>query len=81
MASSCKGLSVQPVNESCYSVIDKDFSPPLHILDQSERELCGKEFYLVFFYIELVYFKEERRKKEEKERKIRKSAKLSFNPL
>ena len=50
MASSCKGLSVQPINESCYSLKDEDFSPSLHILDHSERELCGKELYLVLLH-------------------------------
>lgn len=50
MASSCKGLSVQPINESCYSVMDEDFNPSLHILDQSERELCGNELYFVLLH-------------------------------
>ena len=39
MASSCKGVPDTPNYESCYSVMDEDISPSLHILDQSEREL------------------------------------------
>ena len=46
MASTCKGVPVLPNYESRYSVMDEDFSPSLHILDQSERELCGNEVYL-----------------------------------
>ena len=47
MASSCKDVPVPPNYESHYSVMDEDFSASLHILDQSERELCGKEVYLL----------------------------------
>ena len=50
MASSCKGVPVLPNYESCYSVMDEDFSPSLHILDQSERELCGNEVYLLLLH-------------------------------
>ena len=39
MASSCKGVPDLPYCESRYFVRDEDFSPSLHILDQSEREL------------------------------------------
>ena len=39
MASSCKGVFDPPNYESCYFVMDEDFSASLHILDQSEREL------------------------------------------
>ena len=46
MVSTCKGVPVPPNYESRYSVMDEDFSPSLHILDQSERELCGNEVYL-----------------------------------
>ena len=46
MASSSKGVPVPPNHESRYSVMDEDFSHSLHILDQSERELCGNEVYL-----------------------------------
>ena len=50
MASSCKGVPVPPIYESCYSVMDEDLSLLLHILDQSERELCGNEVYLVLLH-------------------------------
>ena len=50
MASSCKGVPVPPNYESRYSVMDEDFSPSLHILDQSERELCGNEVYLLLLH-------------------------------
>ena len=43
MASSCKGVPVPPNYEFHYSVMDEDFSASLHILDQSEWELCGNE--------------------------------------
>ena len=59
MASSCKGVPVPPSYESRYSLMDEDFSPSLHILDQSERELCGKEVYLLLLY--RVRFAEEKR--------------------
>ena len=39
MASSCKGVFDAPNYESRYFVMDEDFSPSLHILDQSERDL------------------------------------------
>ena len=47
MASSSNGVPVPPNYESHYSVMDEDFSPSLHILDQSERELCENEVYVV----------------------------------
>ena len=50
MASSCKGVPVTPNYESCYSVMDEDISPSLHILDQSERELCENEVYLLLLH-------------------------------
>ena len=50
MASSSKGVPVPPIYESSYSVMDGDLSPSLHILDQSERELCGKEVYLLLLH-------------------------------
>ena len=50
MVSSCKGVPVPPYYESRYSVMDEDFNPLLHILDQSERELCGNEVYLVLLH-------------------------------
>ena len=50
MASSCKGVPVLPNYKSRYSVMDEDFSPSLHILDKSERELCGKDVYLLLLY-------------------------------
>ena len=40
MASSSKGVPVPSYYES-HSVMDEDFNPSLHILDQSERKLCG----------------------------------------
>ena len=50
MASSCKGVPVPPIYESCYSVMDEDLSLSLHILDQSKRELCGNEVCLVLLH-------------------------------
>ena len=50
MASSCKGVPVPPNYESHYSVMDEDFSLSLHILDQSERELCVKEVYQLILH-------------------------------
>ena len=50
MASSCKGVSDPPNYESRYFVMDEDISPSLDILDQSERELCGNELYLVLLH-------------------------------
>ena len=50
MASSCKGVPVPPINESCYSVMAEDMSHLLHIINQSERELCGNEVYLVLLH-------------------------------
>ena len=73
MASSSKGVPVLPIHESCYSVMDEDFNPSLHILDQSERELCGNEVYLLLLHqVSLAgrrKTKEERRKKERKKKK------------
>ena len=50
MASSCKGVPVPPIYESCYSVMDEDLSLSLHILDQSEREQCGNEVFVVLLH-------------------------------
>ena len=50
MASSCKGVPDPPIYESCYSVMDEDISPSLHILDQSEMELCENEVYLLLLH-------------------------------
>ena len=50
MASRCKGVPVPPIHESCYSVMDEDFSPLLHILDQSEKELCVNEEILLLLH-------------------------------
>ena len=50
MASTCKGVPDTPNYESCYSVMDEDFSLSLHILDQSEKELCGNEVYRVILH-------------------------------
>ena len=70
MASSCKGVPVPPNYESRYSVMDEDFSPSLHILDQSERELCGNEVYLLLLHrVSLAgrrKMKVERKKKKKK---------------
>ena len=62
-------MPVPPNYESHYSVMDEDFSPSLHILDQSERELCGKEVYLLLLHrVSLAgRRKMKERKKEEKE--------------
>ena len=69
MASSCKGVSVPPNYESRYSLMDEDFSPSLHILDQSEREQCGKEVYLLLLHRVTLAGrrKMKERKKEEKD--------------
>ena len=70
MASSSKGVPVPPYYESRYSVMDEDFNPSLHILDQSERELCGNEVYLVLLHrVSLAGRRKMKveRKKEEKE--------------
>ena len=68
MASTCKGVPVPPMYESRYSVMDEDFSSSLHILDQSERELCENELYLVLLHrVSLAgrrKMKEERKKKK-----------------
>ena len=70
MASSCKGVPVPPYYESRYSVMDEDFNPSLNILDQSERELCGNEVYLVLLHrVSLAGRRKMKveRKKEERE--------------
>ena len=74
MASTCKGVPVPPIYESCYFVMDEDFSPSLHILDQSERELCGNEVYLVILHRvssagrrKMKERKKERKKEKEEE--------------
>ena len=52
--------------------MDEDFSPSLHILDQSERELCGNEVYLVILHrVSLAgtrKMKKERKKEKEENR-------------
>ena len=70
MTSSSKGVPVPPYYESRSSVMDEDFNLSLHILEQSERELCGNEVYFVLLH--RVSLAERRkmkikRKKEEKE--------------
>ena len=77
MASSCKGVPVPPNYESRYSVMDEDFSPSLHILDQSERELCGKEVYLLLLH--RVSLAGRRKMKERK--KEGKKKKKAFRPI
>ena len=68
MASTCKGVPVPPMYESRYSVMDEDFSSSLHILNQSERELCENELYLDLLHrVSLAgrrMMKEERKKKK-----------------
>ena len=59
MASSCKGVPVPPIYESCYSVMDEDLSLSLHILDQRKGNSVEMKF-LLFFYMELARLKEER---------------------
>ena len=78
MASTCKGVCDPPIHESCYFVMDEDFSPSLHILDQSERELCGNEVYLVILHRvssagrrKMKERKKERKKKKKKIGEIR----------
>ena len=72
MASSCKGVPVPSNYESHYSVMDEDFSASLHILDQSERELCWKEVYLLLLHrVSLAgRRKMKERKKERKKKRI-----------
>ena len=79
MVSSCKGVCDPPIHESCYFVMDEDFSPSLHIHDQSERELCGNEVYLVILHrVSLAgRRKMKERKKKRKRRKSRKSGFLT----
>ena len=73
MASSSKGVPVPPNYESRYFVMDEDFNPSLHILDQSERELCGNEVYLVLLHrVSLAG-----RRKMKVERKKKKKKKIS----
>ena len=71
MASSSKGVPVPPYYESRYSVMAEDFNPSLHILDQSERELCGNEVYLLLLHRDSLAgrrkMKEERKKEKEEE--------------
>ena len=70
MASSSKGVPVPPIHESCYSVMDEDFNPSLHILDQSKRELCGNEVYLLLLH--RVSFAGRRKMKEERKKERKK---------
>ena len=55
-------------------IMDEDFNPSLHILDQSERELCGNEVYLVLLHrVSLAgrrKMKVERKKEEKNLKKI-----------
>ena len=70
MASSCKGVSVPPNYESHYSVMDEDLSASLHILDQSERELCGKEVYVLLLHrVSLAGRRKMKERKKEKKKK------------
>ena len=80
MASSCKGVPVPPNYESHYSVMDEDFSVLLHILDQSERELCGKEVYLLLLHrVSLAgRRKMKERKKERKKKKKKKIGQIGL---
>ena len=50
MMSHCNGVPLPPIHESCYSVMDEDFSPSLHILNQSEKEQCVNEVYLLLLH-------------------------------
>ena len=77
MASSSKGVPVPPYYEFRYSVMDEDFNPSLHILDQSERELCGNEVYLLLLH--RVSLAGRRKMKVERRKRRRKSAKLGFS--
>ena len=86
MASSCKGVPVPPNYESHYSVMDEDFNPSLHILDQSERELCGKEVYLLLLHrVSLAgrrKMKVERKKERKKKKNLKKIGQIGiFDPL
>ena len=85
MASSSKGVPVPPIYESCYSVMDEDFSPSLHILDQSERELCGNEVYLLLLHrVSLAGRRKmkEERKKERKKKNLKKiDQNWAFRPI
>ena len=76
MVSRCKGVPVPPIYKSCYSVMDEDFSPSLHILDQSERELCGNEVYLLLLHRVSLAGK---KMKEERKRKIDQN--WAFRPI
>ena len=84
MASSSKGVPVPPYYESRYSVMDEDFNPSLHILDQSERELCGNEVYLVLLHRVSLAGRRKMKVERKKERK-KKKKKISefglFNQL
>ena len=81
MASSCKGVPVPPNYESRYSVMDEDFSPSLHILDQSERELCGNEVYLLLLHRVSLAGRRKMKveRKKEKEEEIRPN--WAFRPI
>ena len=86
MASSSKGVPVPPIHESCYSVMDEDFNPSLHILDQSERELCGNEVYLLLLHrVSLAgrrKMKEERKKERKKEKESEENrGNQAFRPI
>ena len=80
MASTCKGVPVPPIYESCYFVMDEDFSPSLHILDQSERELCGNEVYLVILHrVSSAGRRKMKERKKEKEEENR--GNQAFRPI
>ena len=85
MASSCKGVPVPPNYKSHYSVMDEDLSASLHILDQSERELCGKEVYLLLLHrVSLAGRRKmkERKKERKKKKNLKKIGQIwIFDPL
>ena len=78
MASSSKGVPVLPIHESCYSVMDEDFNPSLHILDQSERELCGNEVYLLLLHRVSLAGRRKMKEERKKERKKKKKKKIGL---
>ena len=72
LASSCKVVSDPPNYESHYFVMDEDISPSLHILDQSEREMCGNELYLVLLHWVSSSYRRSWKKKERKKKNLKK---------
>ena len=81
MASSCKGVPVPPYYESRYSVMDEDFNPSLHILDQSERELCGNEVYLVLLHRVSLAGRRKMKVERKKEEKEENQPNWAFRPI